>query len=1033
MNFPRDYECNSNIWIPAGGRSKGAEFSYSDGSEVEARLLETIKGAEDRSLFSTELKNAIVDWPSRYHLSVARANLLRPFAEVLSSRVLEVGAGCGAITRFLGELGADVVAIEGSPLRATMARERTLDLPNVTVVCDRVQNFSVRKKFDVITLIGVLEYARMYMESGEQPEVRLLSHLRSLLKPNGVLLIAIENQLGMKYFAGAEEDHLGVEFFGVNDLYSAKSAATFGKAELTNIMEAAAFPSHQFYLPFPDYKLPSTVFAPEAILRRHNFDPRALISESCRLDHQNPTEYVFSLEKAWGVLSRNGLVTEHANSFLAVASQTPEGLAKLGQPEAVAWHYAVERHPAFTKQAMFSVSQDGVTVRRRPLSDIAAPDVPLECKINDERYVQGATLWAELVDIVNRPGWTSKDIANWAREWIDFVGASAGVQQFASESVSTLVDGKLFDATPFNLVRDTHGNLSLIDQEWSLRHKIEFGYLVFRGLFNGMIRITSMAEPGSGTPRDVGRLLLAVFQQLGIFLSRADVNRWAGLESRVQQWAQGNTDEGFRPEADEQLWTQSLSFRSAVERRKLARQVEGLRQELVQRAAETNALRADLSQGSNEADTESERLRGRVADLERELRETQTETARQLEIAGKGAAIHQAESERVHAYIGTLEQQLLKVQSDAAHRLEEAARGAVAQQAESERAHAYIGELEKQLKEIRAETGRQLQDAATSAVVQQTESERARAFISDLEFQLKTLRTETARQLTEAATAAATQQAESERTHAYIAELELLLKEVRSESASRLEVAAAAVASHQTEAERFHAQINNLSVQLRTMQADAVCQLEAASAASVAQQIESERAHGYILTLEDQLRAIQEEMQFQAKTLREEDEREATAAKALIESQRAELQSSAAELENLQVEMQSIATQLAASQTRNCQLIDEVTGMQQELTTLRATSDSSEGRLALVEQKLIEARTEISEAAVQRDLSERIVRQQAVVVARMQREALNLRNLAPAPAQALSGLLISRLHPGLKRVIPIRVKQFIKSRLFNIK
>ena len=37
----------------------------------------------------------------------------------------------------------------------------------------------------------------------------MLQRVRSLLKPEGKLIVAIENQLGLKYFAGAPEDHLG--------------------------------------------------------------------------------------------------------------------------------------------------------------------------------------------------------------------------------------------------------------------------------------------------------------------------------------------------------------------------------------------------------------------------------------------------------------------------------------------------------------------------------------------------------------------------------------------------------------------------------------------------------------------------------------------------------------------------------------------------------------------------------------------------------------------------------------------------------
>ncbi|WWL44975.1 class I SAM-dependent methyltransferase [Pseudomonas parakoreensis] len=74
----------------------------------------------------------------------------------LKGDVLEIGAGCGAITRYLGEQGGNVLALEGSARRASIARSRTRDLPNVSVLAETFENFQVEKKFDVITLVGVL-------------------------------------------------------------------------------------------------------------------------------------------------------------------------------------------------------------------------------------------------------------------------------------------------------------------------------------------------------------------------------------------------------------------------------------------------------------------------------------------------------------------------------------------------------------------------------------------------------------------------------------------------------------------------------------------------------------------------------------------------------------------------------------------------------------------------------------------------------------------------------------------------------------
>ena len=71
------------------------------------------------------------------------------------------------------------------------------------------------KKFDYITLIGVLEYQDSYTET-PNPYRDFLINIKRLLKPDGKLLIAIENQYGLKYWCGTPEDHVGIPFESIN-------------------------------------------------------------------------------------------------------------------------------------------------------------------------------------------------------------------------------------------------------------------------------------------------------------------------------------------------------------------------------------------------------------------------------------------------------------------------------------------------------------------------------------------------------------------------------------------------------------------------------------------------------------------------------------------------------------------------------------------------------------------------------------------------------------------------------------------------
>lgn len=65
--------------------------------------------------------------------------------------------------------------------------------------------------------------------------------IKKLLRPDGKLLIAIENKYGLKYWCGAPEDHSGIPFDGINDYKYSNIARTFSKKQLENIIKQSGF------------------------------------------------------------------------------------------------------------------------------------------------------------------------------------------------------------------------------------------------------------------------------------------------------------------------------------------------------------------------------------------------------------------------------------------------------------------------------------------------------------------------------------------------------------------------------------------------------------------------------------------------------------------------------------------------------------------------------------------------------------------------------------------------------------------------
>ncbi len=101
-NFERTLGQSGYRLKPATGvwsRPRFEGIDYSDGDDFERRIEVSINNASDLTVFSSELQLHCIDWPSTYHLSRIRANILKPFKITADQDILEIGAGCGAISR----------------------------------------------------------------------------------------------------------------------------------------------------------------------------------------------------------------------------------------------------------------------------------------------------------------------------------------------------------------------------------------------------------------------------------------------------------------------------------------------------------------------------------------------------------------------------------------------------------------------------------------------------------------------------------------------------------------------------------------------------------------------------------------------------------------------------------------------------------------------------------------------------------------------------------------------------------------------
>ena len=198
--------------------------------------------------------------------------------------------------------------------------------------------------YDLVFLIGVLEWSRGFIE-GNNPVERCIQIASAMLKENGRLVLAIENQIGLKYFLGSGEDHCGIPMESLQGYPRFDRAETFSRLKLMRILNRARLSAVQVMYPFPDYKLARVVLTDRAVelcsesiaywASRHKFEDYHVPD---RYSHGNQTLVATEITKA-------GLLGELGNSFLVVAARQESVLA---DPPWLVWSERVTKNTALS-------------------------------------------------------------------------------------------------------------------------------------------------------------------------------------------------------------------------------------------------------------------------------------------------------------------------------------------------------------------------------------------------------------------------------------------------------------------------------------------------------------------------------------------------------------------------------------------------------------------------------------------------------------------------------------------------------------
>ena len=317
---------------------------------VPEGLKEIIQQNNEKAYPQIIMKQA--SYPYLFHLSDIRENLIAFLPVTKQMHVLERNAGCGALTGKLLSMALHVTAVVESEEEADILRVRYENAGNLTVLVvpasDTKPETNVLyqdQAYDMILIAG--EFSKFQNE---------LSCMRDHLSDNGKLYVADANRLGLKYFAGCQEEYRGGYFAGLENYDKDPErfteddrhgeARVYTRKEYEQILKEAGFSGIYSYYPYPDHKFPSCIYSDEYLPGRGELSDNRRNFDRDRLQ-------LFDEKKVFDTVLAEGLFGELANSFLIEAGN------RTGEQRVIYSKYSNERARQFAIRTDICKKADG--------------------------------------------------------------------------------------------------------------------------------------------------------------------------------------------------------------------------------------------------------------------------------------------------------------------------------------------------------------------------------------------------------------------------------------------------------------------------------------------------------------------------------------------------------------------------------------------------------------------------------------------------------------------------------------------------
>ena len=316
---------------------------------------------------------------------------------------------------------------------------------------------------------------------GKKTYGQFFEEIKKHLKPNGHVILAVDNRYGLTYFAGSKERLTGKYFEGLEGYGHSECICTFSKEAVLSMVKEAGFASAKTYYPYPNYRYMTALYTDE-----HLPSPGELSKNFCNFEEERAV--LFDEAAVFDGLIKEGKFQEFSNSYLFDLTLEEQK----AEEELLFLKYSVERDEKYRIRTEIFRKKNGTkVVRKVPYTEAAKAHVE---KIKHWETVLGEQY--KLADVaVNRctltekgaefeflNGETLEDVLDEYLAKDDLTGFVGEIQKYAAKLEQLVNQGANNIDLIFSNIILIDGKWNVIDYEWTFEEEVPLKFILHRAI-----------------------------------------------------------------------------------------------------------------------------------------------------------------------------------------------------------------------------------------------------------------------------------------------------------------------------------------------------------------------------------------------------------------------------------------------------------------------------------------------------------------------------------------------------------------------